>query len=162
MTAKADVASYFSKSDLLPYKYEERTEVKGRIKKKVVLYDRAGLLSLQGDRKIRITGDTYDPVGAFIHMLTLDMKKNKEYDIPFLSGYDMYNFKAVLLRESLGINEVSVEMRRQNLTSSHGGHFRVWITSDSRRVPLLFKSWTPVGYVSVILDKITLNHEEKQ
>ena len=153
VTAQAQVASYFSTKDLLPYKYTEWTAVKGKIKKKEVLYDREGLLSLQGEKKIKITKETYDPVGAFIHMLTLSLKAGKDCAIPFLSGHDMYILKARLLKEDRGIDEVEIDMRRENLTSSHGGHLHVWLTADNNRVPLLFKSWTPAGYASVVLDR---------
>ena len=161
VTADARVESYFSKKSLMPHKYAERTEVKGKIKKKEVLYDRANLLSLQGNKKIKISNDTYDPVGAFVHMLTLPLEKGKEYHIPFMSGHDMYIFKASVLNETQGISEVSIDMRRKNLTSSHGGHLHVWITANNRRIPLLFKSWTPIGYASVVLDRVSMNEGDK-
>ncbi|GEM_PF-3174743 len=161
ITAQARVESYFSKEDLLPYKYAERTEVKGKVKQKEVLYDRVNLLSVQGDKKIKIYPDTYDPIGAFVHMLTLPLEPNKDHNIPFLIGYDMYIFKAKLINTTRGIDEVSIDMRRQNLTSSHGGRLHVWITSDNKRVPLLFKSWTPVGYASVVLDKVLIKQKGK-
>lgn len=161
ITAHASVESYFSKKDLLPYKYAERTEVNGKVKQKEVLYDRINLLSVQGDKKIKIYRDTYDPVGAFVHMLSLSLEPNKDYNIPFLSGYDMYIFKAKLLNREHGIDEVSIDMRRQNLTSSHGGNLHVWITADNNRIPVLFKSWTPVGYASVVLDKVLIEQKGK-
>ncbi len=161
ITANARVESYFSKKDLLPYKYIERTDVKGKIKKKTVLYDRVNLISIQGNKKIKITPDAYDPVGAFVHMLALPLEKGKEYVIPFLSGHDMYTFKAKVLNEEKGTKEVGIDMRRQNLTSSHGGQLHVWLTSDNNRIPLVFKSWTPVGYVSVVLNKVVINDKEK-
>ena len=154
INAQARVESHFSKKDFLPYKYAEKTVVNGKIKQKDVLYDRDKLLSVQGDKKIKITRDTYDPVGAFVHILTLPLELNKDYSIPFLSGYDMYLLKARLLKKGRRIDEIDIDMRRQNLTSSHGGHFRVWVTADNSKIPLLFKSWTPVGFATVVLESV--------
>jgi len=161
ITANARVESYFSKKDLLPYKYVEITKVNGKVKQKEVFYDRAKLLSVQGDKKIKISRDTYDPVGAFVHMLTLSFEQKKDYKIPFLSGHDMYVFKAKLINKVQDIDEISIDMRRQNLTSSHGGHLHVWITADNNRIPLLFKSWTPAGYASVVLDRVSIKQKGK-
>ncbi len=154
ITAQARVESYFLKNDLLPYKYTERTQVNGKVKQKIVLYDRINLLSIQDDKKIKISPDTYDPVGAFVHMLTLSLKPGEDRNIPFLSGHDIYIFKARLLNNDRGIDEVDIDMRRKNLTSSHGGRLHVWLTSGNNKIPLLFKSWTPAGYASVVLDRI--------
>jgi hypothetical protein len=162
IAAKASVESHFSKKDRLPYKYVERTEVKGKIKEKVVLYDRENLLAIQGERKIRIAKDTLDPLGAFIQMLALAPEKGRNIDIPFMSGGDIYNFKVTSLNVSHEVEEVLIDIKRKNLTSSHGGGLHVWVTADNARIPLVFKSWTPAGYASVVLDRVELENVGKQ
>jgi hypothetical protein len=155
ITASARIESHFSKKDdLLPYKYVETTNVKGIIKTKEVLYDRQALLSIRGKKKTRISKDTYDPLGAFIHMLALPLETGESSDILFISGGDLYNLRAALLKEGPRIMEVLVDIKRQNLTSSHGGTLHVWVSNDDRRIPLAFKSWTPAGYASAILNKV--------
>jgi hypothetical protein len=95
-------------------------------------------------------------------MLTLALEKGKDVYIPFMSGGDIYNFKVTSLNVSEGIEEVLIDIKRKNLTSSHGGNLHVWITVDNARTPLVFKSWTPVGYASVVLDRVELEKAEKQ
>jgi len=153
MTASARVESHSDREDLLPYKYVERTEVKGKIKEKEVLYDRERLLAIRGDKKIKIPEGTYDPLGAFVRLLALRPEKDIEHNILFISGGDLYNLKAMVMSEKQGIKEISIDMRRANKTSSHGATFSVWTTADNG-LPLAFKSWTPVGYASVVLDKL--------
>lgn len=162
VVAKAGVESHFSKKDLLPYKYVERTEVNGKIKEKEVLYDRENLLAIQGERKIRIAKDTMDPLGAFIQMLTLSLEQGKDVAIPFMSGGDLYNFKVTSLHADAGVEEVRIDIKRKNLTSSHGGYLHVWLTRDHSRIPLVFKSWTPAGYASVVLDRIETDERGSQ
>ncbi|OIO35445.1 MAG: hypothetical protein AUJ74_06190 [Candidatus Omnitrophica bacterium CG1_02_44_16] len=162
IAAKASVESNFSTKGRLPYKYIERTEVNGKIKEKEVIYDREVLLAIQGKKKIRIAKDTIDPLGAFIQMLTLSLEKGKVVVIPFMSGGDLYNFKVTSLNVNEGIEEVLIDIKRANLTSSHGGSLHVWLTNDNSRVPLVFKSWTPVGYASVVLDRIVTDKRGPQ
>jgi hypothetical protein len=154
VVAKAGVESHFSKKDHLPFKYVEKTEVNGKIKEKEILFDRENLLALQGSKKIMIAKDTVDPLGAFVQMLMLSLEKDRVVTIPFMSGGDLYSFKVTSLSVEGGIEEVLVDMKRWNLTSSHGGYLHLWLTHDNRRIPLVFKSWTPVGYASVVLDRI--------
>jgi hypothetical protein len=161
VVAKARVESHFSWKDDLPYKYVERTEVNGKIKEKEVLYDRENLLAMQGEKKTRIANDTVDPLGAFVQMLSSSFENWKDIVIPFMSGGDSYNFKVTSLNVNNGIQEVLIDIKRKNLTSSHGGHLHVWITADNNRIPLLFKSWTPVGYASVVLDKVLIKQKDK-
>ncbi len=152
--ASAAVNSYFSKNIRLPYKYTEITDVDGKVKTKEFIFDQANLITTVGERKIKIPLDTYDPVSAFVRMLSLPLKGGAEQKIRFLSGRNVYVLKSTVLNESSGIVEVLVDMKREDLTSSHGAKLHVWITQDNVRIPLAFKSWSPVGYVSVVLQRI--------
>ena len=151
VVAKARVESHFSKKDNLPYKYIERTEVNGKIKEKEILYDRDNLLAIAGKKKIRIEKATLDPLGAFIQILAFPIENGRDVVIPFMSGGDIYNFKVSSLNADKGIQEVLVDIKRKNRTSSHGGYLHLWLTHDNNRIPLIFKSWTPAGYASVVL-----------
>lgn len=154
ITAKAGVKSYYSKNIRLPYKYTEITDVKGKVKTKEIIFDQANLITTRGDRKFKIPLNTYDPVSAFVHMLSLPLKAQ---NIKFVSGEEVYCLKSSSLNEMAGIADVLVDMRREDLTSSHGATFHVWITNDNARVPLVFKCFSPVGYMSVVLDRAELD-----
>jgi hypothetical protein len=160
--ANARVTSYFSKNIQLPYKYEERTEVKGKVKTKEIIFDQANLITTREDKKFKIPTDTYDPVSAFVQALIMPLTKGSEQKIKMVSGEELYILKATVIKEDSGIAEVILDIKRENLTSSHGANFHVWITQDSARIPLVFKSWTPAGYASVVLDRVELEKAGKQ
>lgn len=153
ISASARVESHFLKKDLLPFKYVETTNVEGKVKTREVFYDRERSLAVWGDKKVRISGGTYDPLGAFMRTLSSEWDAGRDAAIPFISSGDLYNLRATLLNQDKNIQEIAIDIKRQNLTSSHGGGLHLWMTSDSR-IPLVFKSWTPAGYASVVLEKI--------
>ncbi|HAJ56609.1 MAG TPA: hypothetical protein DCL35_02440 [Candidatus Omnitrophica bacterium] len=153
ISASARVESHFSKQDLLPFKYAEITDVNGKVKSREVFYDRTESLAVQGNKKIRIPKETYDPLGAFIRALSYALEVEQNVSTLFISSGDLYNLRARLLEQKGNINEVAIDIKRQNLSSSHGGSLHLWMASDTR-IPLVFKSWTPVGYASVVLDKL--------
>lgn len=160
--ADAGVESYFSKNIRLPYKYTETTIVNGKTKTKEILFDQVNLITSRGDKRFKIPLNTYDPVSAFVHMLTLPIDQNDREKIKFISGEDVYLLKSTLINESDSIAEILIDMRRENLTSSHGADFHVWLTQDHARIPLLFKSWTPAGYFTVVLDRVSIDRDDQK
>lgn len=152
--AKADINSYYSKNIHLPYKYTEITQVEGKTKTKTIILDQANLIMATRNLKFKIPLNTYDFISAFVSMLTKPLKKGSEGKIRFVTGKNIYILKSTVLDEANGMVEILVDIRRENLTSNHGARFRVWITQDNARVPLVFKSWNAVGYASAILDRV--------
>ena len=153
IAAKARISSYFSKNIRLPYKYEEITDVKGKIKTKEIIFDQANLITTRGDRKFKIPMNTYDPVSAFVYLLSLPLTQGHE--IKFVSGEDVFILRSIPKGTKGGICKILIELARENKTSSHGAKFYVWVSADNARVPLVFKCWSPAGYVSVVLKGIT-------
>jgi hypothetical protein len=154
--AKADVESYFSKNIHLPYKYKEITDVRGKIKSKEILFDQANLITSRGDRKFKIPMNTYDPISAFVYLLSLPL--TEEHELKFVSGEDVYILKSNPKETKDGICKILIEMARENKTSSHGAKFYVWVSADNARVPLVFKCWSPAGYASVMLKGIEITN----
>lgn len=152
IAAKAKVESYFSKNILLPYKYKEITDVKGEIKTKEILFDQANLITSRGDRKFKIPMNTYDPVSAFVYLLSLPL--TEEHEVKFVSGEEVYILKSSPKETKGGLCKILIGMARENKTSSHGAKFYVWVSADNARVPLVFKCWSPAGYASVVLKGI--------
>lgn len=156
IAAKAKVESSFSKNICLPYKYREITDVKGKVKTKEIIFDQANLLTTRGDRKFKIPMNTYDPVSAFVTLLSLPLAE--QHDIKFVSGEEVYVLRSTPKGAKDGISKILIEMARENKTSNHGAKFYVWVSADNARVPLVFKSWTPVGYASVVLKGIEITN----
>ncbi len=154
--ASIRVESHFSREFNMPYRYVETSKVRDKIVTKEIEFDRAGKIAFREDMKIRIYADTYDPLGAFVKALNLPFDGDREYAINFLSKKSIYLLTAKKTHQSKEFFEILVDVRRENRTSSHGATLKVWLTSGAGRIPLLFKSWTPAGYVSVVLEKIEI------
>lgn len=155
--ARARIESFFDYQKHLTDKYVEETEVRGKVKTKEIVYDHENLVAIRKDQKVKIPPDIHDPIGAFLDLLSLPQKKGDTQRIRFMTGDEVYVLKATCLDIKNEIAEILIDMRREDLTSSHGATFRVWVTADNARIPLLFKSWTPVGYMSVALEKAVLS-----
>ena len=156
IAAKASAESYFSKNIHLPYKYEEMTDVKGKIKTKEIIFDQANLITTRGDRKFKIPMNTYDPISAFVYLLSLPLTQGHE--IKFVSGEDVFILRSIPKGTKGGICKILIELARENKTSSHGAKFYVWVSADNARVPLVFKCWSPAGYASVMLKAIEITN----
>ncbi|MBI5873606.1 MAG: DUF3108 domain-containing protein [Candidatus Omnitrophica bacterium] len=152
--ASARIETHFLKKNGLPYQYIETTVVKDKQKSKEIFFDQENLLVTRDDRKIKIAEPTYDPLGAFVHLLTLPLEKGVIHQVRCLAEDVVYIMKGDVVFVSGGVAKISIDIRRDGQPSGHGASFDAWITDDNSRSPLVFKSWTPVGYVSVVLNKV--------
>ncbi len=152
--ASAKLESRAHKQNRLPYVYNEVTLYKNKLKKKTILYDQEKLIVTRGERKIQLASTTFDPIGAFSYLLDQRLYRGCVYNIPLLAEDDIYTMEAKGIEENQGLVKVEITIKRANGTSSHGAHFYVWVIADKYNVPILFKSWTPVGYASVVLESI--------
>jgi len=153
--ASMHMESHFNGKSGMPYRYVETTRVRDKIKQKTIVFDHAERIASYGDMKIKIYEDTCDPLGAFVKALHFPFVGTSEYSIDLLSKKTIYLLSAKKSHESKEFFEILVDVRRENRTSSHGATFKVWLTSAGR-IPLVFKSWTPAGYVSVVIEKIEI------
>lgn len=156
--ASASFKSYFQENGYLPKLYQEQTRVKEKTRIKEIIFDQKELIAQRGDAKIKIPENTFDPLGAVLYAFTLPYERNPHQEVRFLSKEEIYLLKADLLENKDGFYKIKMEMRREDLSSNHGATITVWLTADERRIPLLFKSWTPAGPVSVVLKKINFKN----
>ena len=154
--ASIRIESHFSRESDMPYRYVETTRVRDKIKVKEIEFDRTEKIASLGDKKIKIDENTCDPLGAFVKALDLPFLEDREYLVGLLAKKTIYRLTAKKTRPSKEFFEALVDVRREDGTSSHGATFKVWLTSGAERIPLLFKSWTPAGYMSVVLEKIEI------
>ncbi len=151
-SAKFRIESYFSKEGL-PYLYLESSDVIGDKKDKKIYFDQDNLLASRDDAKIKLDEPTYDPLGAFIYLISRRLETGTTRKVPCLSKQVLYIMKGDVIEVKNGVAKIAIDIRRQDRTSNHGASFYVWVTADEKRIPLVFKSWTPIGYVTVILEK---------
>ncbi|MGE5279818.1 MAG: DUF3108 domain-containing protein [Deltaproteobacteria bacterium] len=152
--ARAAFASLFDAATGMPQRYVETTRVNGKTKSKSIIFDRQTLTAASGERRIKITPQTYDPVGGFMAVLERPFTDNRTETVEMLSKRDIYVLKAHKKARTDGALKVGIDVHRADATSNHGATFDVWLTREQPRVPLLFRSWTPAGFVTVILTDI--------
>lgn len=151
--ASASLESDVVKGSFLPKQSRERTIVSGKEKLKETRYDFDELVAQKNDFKIKINSDTHDPVGAFFHLLSLPYNPGESRIVKFLSDTEIYTMKATMVGIKDSIEEFSLEIKIEDLSSNKGAKLHMWTTEGSNRIPLAFKGWTPVGYVCAILTK---------
>lgn len=151
--ARAGLQSILDKKTRQALKYSERTYVNGKVETKEIVFDQRNFLAMRDGLKIRIPENTYDPLGAFMATLALPLDFGVQKTVLFLTKEVIYAMRSKVIKAGGGIVELLLDARRLDRSSNHGATFRVWLTDDSLRIPLLFKSWTPVGFVSVVLEK---------
>lgn len=153
ITAWARMESHFQYRDF-PSLYAEKTQYRTKVKSKLIEFDRNERIAKRGDRKIKITEKIYDPVGAFVHILSSPFEKDAPITAECLAEDTVYDVIAVPAQEKDNVYRLSVEIKRKGGGPGHSSRLNVWVTADNARIPLAFKSWSPVGYVSAILEKI--------
>lgn len=154
--ADASVQAHLDKKSFLTTSYLEKTKVNDEVKTKEIVFDHKKLIAQRDDVKIKILENTYDPVGAFMRAITAQYDDQKSYEFKFLSKKEIYILKSSLISKSDDLYEISLEMFREDSSSNHGARIFVWVTADEARIPILFKSWMPAGYASVVIDSIEI------
>ncbi len=154
--ADASVETHLDKESFLSRRYLEKTDVRGKVKTKEIVFDHNNLIAERDDVKMRIPEGICDPVGAFVQAITAVYVDQKVHEFKFLSKEKIYILKSSLYSEKNGLYELHLEMFREDSSSNHGARVHVWVTADEGRIPLLFKSWMPAGYGSVVIDSIEI------
>lgn len=154
--ASARLESYLPKDSDLPYRYVEKTKYKEKTKDKIIDFDTKNLIAIRGERKIKTPPDTYDPVSAFYKILRQKIVKGERYSVRCISEDVIYLLAAEVQDNADGLFKIHMEIKREDGTPGHGAQFFVWVAPGPEGVflPVLFKSWTPVGYASVTFERI--------
>lgn len=152
--AKARIESYMDKKRLHSLQYIENLYLPHKdVKTKKIVYDQDKLIMRRENMKRRIPANTQDSLSSIFYLRTLDFKLNKTFTINLISKQEIYELKAEALKKDRGIWMIKATVARKDRSSSHGINFLIWLSDDARRLPLLFKSWTPAGLVIMRLIK---------
>ncbi|MFH0876712.1 MAG: DUF3108 domain-containing protein [Candidatus Omnitrophota bacterium] len=151
--ARARLQSDLDKKTRQTVKYSEQTIVNGEVKTKEIVFDHGKLLATRDGAKIRIPEQTHDPLGAFLTTLALPLDFGVQKMVLFLTKEVIYAMRSEVVRVENGIVELLLDAHRLDRSSNHGTTMRIWMTDDSLRIPLVFKSWTPAGFFSAVLEK---------
>jgi len=107
-------------------------------------------------RPIPILSGTFDPVSLFYAFRLQELKENTVLQAPVTSGKSLIMGTAqILAKEQVSVNgkryeafvvEPDIKDAGGVFEHSEGSKLRVWITSDSRRVPVRVTCRAPVGH----------------
>ncbi len=86
--------------------------------------------------------------------LKLPYRRGQVFTVRLLSKETVYILKSKMIVDEKDFSQIEIDVRREDMTSNHGMSMTMWTTNGPMRLPLLFKSWTPVGYMSVTLEKL--------
>ena len=151
LDAKAALETIANQDHFLPTVYREKTVYRGKVKIKSIQFFREEGFAQRGDRKIKIEFDVRDPLTGFFYLLSRDFKSLSVYETRILSEDVIYILRARLIDTKGSYMKLAMDIFRADGKSGKNFFFNVWITNDGRCIPFLFKSWTPVGYATVVL-----------
>ena len=129
--------------------------------RKTALYSKSG-----GKRDpIKIPANTFDPVSAFYKMRTLKFKTGEDLSFTVTNGKKHFIQKAtVIKKETITISSRTYDTYKLALAVNHfSGVFKksenptvkLWVTADSRKIPVRVKIKVFIGSVIFDLDSTT-------
>jgi hypothetical protein len=153
--AQAKFSSYMDKNKLHSLRYAESIILPDKnIETKEIIFDQDNLIMTRGNTKRKILPNTQDPLSTMFYLRTLDFGADKVFVSSLLSKEDIYGLKTKVFKKTEGIWKIKVTVARENRSFHRGGNFLVWITDDTRRLPLLIKTWTQIGLITTRLINI--------
>jgi len=136
--------SLIDKNTLYPLKYTEIINLPDKKKVKEMVYDQNRHIMERKGKKYKIPPSTLCPISAFYYLQTQDFKLGRKYEMNIVSKEDVYLLKMEAIEKKDNIFKLKGQVRRRNLSSSHGTSFTLWVSEDLR-IPLLFKVTTEAG-----------------
>ena len=145
-TIKAGVQSLIDKQKFYPYKYVESTKFDVKEKKKeIIFYPNKNMAQREG-KKYKIPPMTFCPLSAFYYLQLQDLALYRVHKIKLLSKEEIYVLEARVTQEDGDIVVIEGQVRREDLSSSHGAKFEFYV-SKKFRIPLLIKIKTNSGTI---------------
>ena len=147
---------------LMPLKYEKNLD-EGKYKNftQVVFYRSEKTALTDGIKVSAIPEDAFDPLSALYHIRECDLKAGSSSFINVFADGENFSLQVKVLKEERvkvaagTFDTIVVEpmMKFQGIFQ-HKGRLIVWLTRDSRRIPVKMKSEVVIGFVNAELNKI--------
>lgn len=110
---------------------------------------------------VRVLPGTRDPLGMLEYLRGVDWAHTAEVRSPVFDGHKLYDVRAVLLGKANAVtvpagtfNTVKIELHVfDGGQESKDAHFLLYLTNDSRRLPVLLEAVLPVATARVELTK---------
>jgi len=141
---EVQVQSLIDKNTLYPLKYTEIINLPEKKRRKEIIYNQDTHIMERKGKKYKIPPLTLGPISAFYYLQTQDFELGRDHEMIIVSKEDVYLLKMEAVEKTGNIFKMKGQVRRRNLSSSHGTSFTLWISEDLR-IPLLFKVTTEAG-----------------
>lgn len=143
---EAGAESTIDKEKFYPLKYVEITKTPEKEKKKeIIFYPDKNMAEREG-KKYKIPPMTFCPLSAFYYLQLQDFSLGKTHKIKLLSKEEIYVLEVKVIEEEGDIVVLSGQVRREDLSSTHGANFEFFV-SKTLRFPLLIKIKTHSGTI---------------
>lgn len=154
--ARAVIESYMDKDKLYSLRYIENLILPEKdIETKEIIYDQENLIMRRGNFKRKILPHTQDPLSAIFYLRFQDFNIGKSIVMNTITKQENYEFRTSVIGKQDDIWLLKSKVQRQDRSSYyHGVEFYLFISDDSRRLPLLIKSFTKIGLVTARLSEI--------
>ncbi|MDP2943867.1 MAG: DUF3108 domain-containing protein [Candidatus Omnitrophota bacterium] len=154
--AKARIESYMDKNKFYSLRYKEELFLPDKeVETKEIIYDQENLIMTRGNFKRKILPNTQDPLSAIFYLRIQDFNICKSIVMNTITKKENYEFRASVIGKQDDIWLLKSKVQRQDRSSYyHGVEFYLFISDDSRRLPLLIKSFTKIGLVTARLSEV--------
>lgn len=143
---EAGVWSRIDKEKFYPYQYVEVTKIPEKEKKKEIIFYPNKNMAERDGKKYKIPPMTFCPLSAFYYLQMQDFSLGKTYKIKLLSKEEIYVLEVKVVEEEGDIVALRGQVRREDLSSTHGASFEFFVSKEFR-VPLLIKIKTHSGTI---------------
>ncbi len=163
--ANDKIESYVDPKSLLPYRTVlNLLEGKRRLNQTLTVNQESGTASTNTGQRIDIPVGTHDYVSMFYVIRTLNLNPKKKSALSLLvENKPKTLFIDPIKRETIEIGQQKIQAIALNLTTddqpSDKYQFRVWISNDSRRLPLRITCQTELGPLRADLAIVPIAHQ---
>ncbi len=146
--AFAESNSLIDRTDFFPLNYTEKISYGEKEESKEITYDQKEHIAIRESKRYKIPPLTFCPLSAFYYLQLQDLKPGSIHRIKLFSKEEIYILEAKVEEAEDDIVKLSGQVKRENLSSSHGVEFEFWM-AQSLKTPLLFKVKTQAGLIIV-------------
>jgi hypothetical protein len=158
-----DFESYTDTTMIESRQYETYLNEMGRKQDQVVHFVMEGQADKAPGVGVIVLPGTFDPLGAFYTLRTVDWQKTPEWRAPVYDGRDIYQLSAKVEVPSEAVSVAAGNYTATRLSlhvSQHGKEmsgidFSVWLAHDAARTPVLMKAELKFGDVRVELASVS-------
>lgn len=151
--------SFMDSRDFFSLRFEQHSYGR-KPSSRIITYDQREHLAYYEDRVITIPPNTQDPISAFYYIRLQPLRIGEEVILNVNTGKENHKIGAMVVgREKIRtpageFDCLAIEPYFKDRDDPEKRTLRIYLTNDSRKIPVLITSKLPFGQVVVILEEI--------